>query len=205
VPKFAGLRYDGTMNEVGLRERARLAIKADISKTAMDMFLTQGFEATTVDEIAKRVGVSRRSLFRYFTSKEEMAAADIAVRGDEMLAALKERPTDESPWEALYAAAFSSDERGPTSSRDRTLQVAQLLRHTPALQRFRLEKQKRWQDLLAPEIALRIHGDGRDIAARGIVATALACLDASVDIWVESGGEGDVLDVFLTMIAAVRG
>lgn len=192
------------MSESGLRERTRLAVRADISKTAMDMFLAQGFDATTVDEIAERVGVSRRSLFRYFASKEEMAAADIAVRGDEMLAALKNRPADESPWISLYEAAFHSDGQGPTSSRERTLQVAELLRQTPALQRFRLEKQKKWQELLAPEIASRISGPDSELAARGIVATALACLDASVDIWVERGGTGDVLEVFDRMIGAVR-
>jgi len=196
--------YNCTMSEVSLRERTRIAVRADISRIAMGMFLDRGFDATTVDQIAEEVGVSRRSLFRYFASKEEMAAADIALRGEEMLAAFKERPAEESPWESLYAAAFDSDERGPANSRERTLLVARLLRETPALQRYRLEKQKQWQELLAPAVASRIGGPDSEIAARGIVATALACLDASVDIWVENGGKGDVLEVFTRMLGAVR-
>lgn len=171
----------------------------------MTLFLAQGFEATTVDEIAHSVGISRRSLFRYFSSKEDMAVANVSERGRAVLRALEARPADEGPWEALRAAAFESEEFDPSIAPEKMLRMSRLLRESPGLQGFRLEKQKQWQDLLAPELAKRLVGSkDAEASARGIVAAALACLDAAEDIWVARGGTGNVLDLFADMIAAIR-
>lgn len=193
------------MKRLDLRERTRLAVRAEISDAAMTLFLENGFETTTIDQIADSVGISRRSLFRYFTSKEDIAVANVTERGQAILAALQARDADEGPWEALRAAVFDSEGAQPGSAKTETLSIARLLRESPALQGFRLEKQKQWQDLFAPEIAKRLN-DERDAeaAARGIVAAALACWDTAVDIWVERGGTGNAVELFEDMIAAVR-
>lgn len=171
----------------------------------MQLFLEHGFDATTVDEIAENVGISRRSLFRYFTSKEDIAAAHVAERGHAVLAALQSRSVDEDPWEALRAAVFASETVDPRQSASQILRVSRLLRENPSLQGFRLQKQKQWQELWAPEIARRLdHSGDVPARARAIVATALACADAAVDIWVERGGTGDVQALFEEMIATVR-
>jgi AcrR family transcriptional regulator len=193
------------MKRPDLRERTRLAVRADISSTAMGLFLEHGFEAVTIDQIAESVGISRRSLFRYFTSKEDIAVASITERGHAVLAALQTRDLGEGPWEALRAAVFEDEELDPRHVTGETLAISRLLRESPGLQGFRLEKQKQWQELLAPEIAKRLKtGEDREAAARGIVATALACVDAAVDIWVERGGTGNVQELFEEMISAVR-
>src|ERR1700743_778390 len=49
---------------------------AEIERVALDLFATRGFEATTVDDIATAVGVGRRTLFRYFESKNDLAWGD---------------------------------------------------------------------------------------------------------------------------------
>lgn len=171
----------------------------------MGLFLEQGFAETTIDQIAEAVAISRRSLFRYFTSKEDIAVANVTERGHAVLAALQARDADEGPWEALRAAVFHAEGFGPIAPTDETLRISRLLRDNPSLQGFRLEKQKQWQELLAPEIARRLEGvEDPESAARGIVAAALACVDAAVDIWVARGGEGDVIGIFESMVAAVR-
>ncbi|MER6936364.1 TetR/AcrR family transcriptional regulator [Nocardioides sp. NPDC127514] len=193
------------MEPLDLRARTRLAVRADISNAAMTLFLEQGFAATTIDQIAETVGISRRSLFRYFTSKEDIAVANVTERGNAVLAALQARDTNEGPWEALRAAVFQAEGFGPTEVTDETLRISRLLRENPSLQGFRLEKQKQWQELLAPEIAKRLKDvEDPESAARGIVAAALACVDAAVDIWVARGGTGDVFELFENMVAAVR-
>ncbi len=58
---------------VGLREQKKRLARDTLAKAALELFSEKGFEHTTVDEIAARAGISRRSFFRYFTSKEEAA------------------------------------------------------------------------------------------------------------------------------------
>ncbi|MFX6226362.1 helix-turn-helix domain-containing protein, partial [Acinetobacter baumannii] len=58
--------------EASLWERSRRAAYAEISGIAMRLFLDQGFEQTTIDQIAAAAGISRRSFFRYFGTKEDV-------------------------------------------------------------------------------------------------------------------------------------
>lgn len=68
--------------EVSLRERTRRAVRAEIVDAAMTLFLENGFDATTVEDIAQAAGISRRSYFRYFSSKDEALAEALAAIGD---------------------------------------------------------------------------------------------------------------------------
>lgn len=78
----------------GLRERKKLAAMEALRQAAFELFARQGFEQTSVDDIAERAEVSRASFFRYFNAKEDVLdvdddrqreafAAELAARGDE--------------------------------------------------------------------------------------------------------------------------
>lgn len=57
-----------------LRQRKQEAVRQAIRDAALDLFLAKGFENTTVEEIAARTGISRRTFFRYFASKDDLIA-----------------------------------------------------------------------------------------------------------------------------------
>jgi AcrR family transcriptional regulator len=59
---------DATARAAGLRRRKRELVRDEIARAAWDLFGSQGYEAATVDEIARAAGVSRRTFFRYFSS-----------------------------------------------------------------------------------------------------------------------------------------
>ena len=83
------------MKEVGMRERKRAETHARIQAEAMRLFLERGFDAVTLDDIAAAVDVSRRSLFHYFESKEEIVFSTKADFPDLIAQAVGRRPTDE--------------------------------------------------------------------------------------------------------------
>lgn len=188
-----------------LRERTWRAVHAEITQTAMRLFAESGFEATTIEQIAAAAGISRRSFFRYFGTKEDIVLGDLAALGEAVKAALEARPDSESAWEALRAAFQAL--RGPDYSPESALAVAKMYHDTPSLRSRHLEKHLRWQELLAPDIGRRLgirSGTTPDPRARAVIAAALACLDTAVDAWRESDGTADLELLFDEAVAAVR-
>ena len=198
------LRDDGSS---GLRERTRRAVQAEIGDVAMRLFLERGFEATTMEQIANEAGISRRSLFRYFGTKEDIVLGNLVEAGLAVRDALEARPAGEPPWEALRAA-FGSLALDPKYSPERNLAISKMLYGTPSLRAGHFEKQLRWQELLVPNIRMRLGaetGDAADPRAEAIVACALTCLAVANEIWTRSEGEADLAQLFDEAVAAVRG
>jgi len=90
----------------GLRERKKRRTRDALLHAALDLFTTQGYEETTVDEIVDAVEVSQRTFFRYFASKEEAAFAIQEMVESHFLTQLRRRPADEAPFEAMRNAVL---------------------------------------------------------------------------------------------------
>src|SRR5690242_10152847 len=86
----------------GLRERTRRAVRKEIAEAAGALFAERGYEATTIDHIAAAVGMSQRSVFRYFATKEELVLGKFDFVVEEMLDVLRARPADEPVWTSLH-------------------------------------------------------------------------------------------------------
>jgi AcrR family transcriptional regulator len=190
----------------GLRQRTRRAVQAEIAATAMRLFLEHGFEATTMEQIAGEIGISRRSLFRYFGTKEDIVLGDHAAHGTVLQAALEARPASEPPWQALRAALKALVESLPYSPQD-FLRITSMLHASPSLRARQLEKQQQWTELLVPDIAKRLGAAAdpmAEVRARALVACALACSEVATETWVRSNGTVDMELAFDEAVAAVR-
>lgn len=191
----------------GLRGRTRRVVRSEIGAAAMRLFLEHGFDDTTMEQIANEAGISRRSLFRYFGTKEDIVLGNLVEAGETVRDALEARPAGEGPWEALRAA-FESLLLDPGYSPERNLAISKMLYGTPSLRAGHFEKQLRWQELLVPNIRTRLGdetNDASDPQARAIVACALTCLDVANEIWTRSEGKEDPRQLFDQTVAAVRG
>ncbi|GGW39035.1 TetR family transcriptional regulator [Streptomyces lucensis JCM 4490] len=89
-----------------LRERKKRRTRQALLRAALELFTTQGYEHTTVDEIAEAVDVSQRTFFRYFAGKEEAAFAVQEMTEARFVAAVRARPPHEAPMEALRQAVL---------------------------------------------------------------------------------------------------
>ncbi|MEX3105331.1 MULTISPECIES: TetR family transcriptional regulator [unclassified Streptomyces] len=175
----------------GLRERIRATVQAEVVEVAHRLFTEQGFDRTTVDQIAAESGLSRASLFRYFGTKEDIVLGRLEGTGRQIAAELAARPDDEQPWEALrrsFDALTRTNEAAPT---EQVLTYLRMLQETPSLRARHHEKQRGWQTLLVPELARRLGADPdrpEDTRPSALAAAALACLDTASTAWVACEG-----------------
>lgn len=189
----------------GLRSRARRAMQAEVAAVAMELFLKQGFDGTTVDHIAAAAGMSRSSFFRYFPTKEDVVLVNVADHGQQILDVLAARPDDEPIWTAVRAAFEPVVADRPNEEHDRSLRLARMFMETPSLQARHYEKTLAWQTLLVPEIARRMGvadpaGDPRPAA---LIAGAVACFDTALRFWSTADGRTPLSDLFDRALSAV--
>jgi len=192
-------------NQESLWTRSRQAAYAEITSVAMNLFLEQGFEQTTIDQIATTAAISRRSFFRYFGTKEDIVLGDLASQGIFVRDTLEAIPLSVTPWEALREAFRRVD--GLTQQRDIMLKIAKMMYETPSLRARSIEKHLQWQELLVPNIRLRLGvdvDDQSDPAADAIVSSAIACLDVAGQLWTRTGGTADLADLYDRAVLAVR-
>ena len=206
-----------------LRERTRRAVQSELIDAAQELFAQRGYEAVTVDEIAEAVGISRRSFFRYFGSKEALVLGKYDRQGESFAALLADRPAGEAPWAALRrmfdgVVAYISDP-------DLAVRAAELDRVIQASETLRagyLERMERSQRLIVAELVRRERERGAAGAATGheaadatdasralgyaaVVAAAFAAMSAARGLAQEAGLPlGEALDVALGAVAANR-
>ena len=176
--------------KVGLRERTRNAVRSQLAEAALKLFVEQGFEATTVEQIAAAMGLSRRSFHRYFASKEDVLGQWFAEMGQQIGEALAARPRHESPWLALRRA-FDDLVQG-MSARPEARVMTRMMLNTPALHASHLHKYAHWRVLLADVLQDRIADGGKTpdrIAAVALAGAALASLESAQEEWVAEGNK----------------
>ena len=200
------LRYAKPVTEQSsLWQRSRQAAYAEITDTAMRLFLDQGFEQTTIDQIATTAGISRRSFFRYFGTKEDVVLGGLAQQGELMADALDNVPLTVEPWDALRQALHAVDALAVEPGV--TLKIAQMMYGTSSLRARSIEKHLHWQSLLVPNIRRRLglaDDDAADPAPAAIVASAITCLDVAGEVWVHGDGTEDLGALYDRAVAAVR-
>ncbi|MFC9439478.1 TetR family transcriptional regulator [Nocardia sp. NPDC057030] len=88
----------------GLRERKKIRIREHIAATAIGMFLESGFDQVSITDIARAADVSRRTLFAYFATKEDLVLQRFADHEDEAARTVRARRPDQPPLDALREA-----------------------------------------------------------------------------------------------------
>ncbi len=81
---------------VGLRETKKLRMRQEIADTAMRLFVTRGFDHVTVAEVAAAAGVSEKTVFNYFPTKEDLFFDEAPAIEAALLEAVRGRRAGES-------------------------------------------------------------------------------------------------------------
>lgn len=143
---------------MGLRERNAAQTRDHILKTALTLFIAQGYEATKMEEVAERADLSVSTLYRYFPTKEQLVTEPLALRG-QMAAELLERPETE-PLDVALGHAIAALVTTPRPDMERMRQLAVVVESAPGPQARLRDEFIRERELLAQAIAQRA---GREV------------------------------------------
>ena len=177
------MRYrEGVTKAIGLRERNKLERRRRLEDVAIDLFERDGFDETTIEEIAAAAGLAPRTFFSYFATKDDLVLADYATRLDRILTELDHRPVEGPAWSALQAA-FSAVAADYEAESDRLRRRFTIMATNPSVFARSLQLQAGWEQALADRIRARLQAKADDPNPRLLAATALAVMRASLQHW----------------------
>lgn len=174
--------------------------RAELEHVALTLFLDHGFESTTVEEIARSAGVSRRTFFRYYASKNDVAwgAFDESLQGFQAHfdAVPPGVPMTTGLHRCILAFNDFSDDELPWLRQRMTL----LLR-VPALQAHSVLRYTAWCDIVANFVARRTGCSVGTLLPQVMARCALGTAIAAYERWLadERAQLRDVLDAALTV------
>jgi AcrR family transcriptional regulator len=183
-----------------LRARRRRRTAEAIVAGALGLFEEQGFERTTVDQIAEAAEISRRTFFRYFADKEEVFFAEDERLLDLIHDTLDAAPDGEPVLDLARRATRALAEHSAAEP-ERRLARERLIAATPALQARRLAKTLRWEQAIAARLVARGSSEQEALL---VPKVALACFQAAYERWVRDPGQ-DLPDLVDDSFAALAG
>jgi AcrR family transcriptional regulator len=172
----------------GLRERKKRLTRQRISDVATTLFVVRGFEHVKVSEVAEVVGVSEKTIFNYFPTKESMVFDEVDEGVEQLTAALREREPGESLTRAVLRALGQDMDRHGAVADELTHfflpSFAEMVASTPSLRAAWLDIQGRLVEVAMEELAAGAEVDPRDpepmIAARALVGLVDVSLESRV-------------------------
>ncbi|MGZ4299757.1 MAG: mycofactocin system transcriptional regulator [Solirubrobacteraceae bacterium] len=162
-----------------------------LSSTALTLFVRDGFEETTLDDIATAVGVGRRTLFRYFSSKNDLVWGNFDGVLDRLRAELAAGDPEEPMMETLGRAVVASNTYEGEALEDLRLRMT-LITGVPALQAHSMVRYADWRRVVAEFVAERLGQDPEDLVPLTIGHMALGASMSAFVRWV-SHPEEDLL------------
>ncbi|MFJ2028853.1 TetR family transcriptional regulator [Streptosporangium sp. NPDC087985] len=187
----------------GLRERKKAKTRRMIQDHALRLFAEQGYEATTVEQIAEAAEISPSTFFRYFPTKE-----DVVVQDDYdplLMYMLAAQPADLAPVPALRATLRGAFEQIPQEEELQILARTRLqLSHT-ALRARAVDNMMTTIDMLAEGVARRLGREATDPLSRTAAGAVVGAMIAALFAWAEANGTrrlADAVDEALGLLEA---
>jgi AcrR family transcriptional regulator len=188
--------YDALMTSPGLRERKKQRTRQALYEAATRLFLAQGYARTTVAEIAAEAGVSEKTLFNYFSSKEDLLFRYRYQRIAAMELGLVEELRHTTPEQALARIveqvvgwALSGEEPG----KELSLAQARLILVEPELRARSLDVSWELEHRLAAVLHETYPERFDAITAASLVGAMLGALGAAMRVAIEHVSSPDEL------------
>lgn len=181
----------------GLRNRQALI------NSAIELFTTQGYDATTIEQISAAAGVAPRTFFHHFATKDDILFDGYAERLQEATRRFRASRSN-SLWGAL-AETSSAVAEVIADQPEIFLVRARMYHSVPALRATMLRINQDWIDQLTAEVARWLDSDmGTDLRPRLTATLINGANRAAIDVWVAGDGQGDLSELMAESVELVR-
>jgi mycofactocin system transcriptional regulator len=186
--------------------RRRATSRAELEQAAFALFAAQGFDATTVDEIAAAAGIGRRTFFRYFPSKNDIPWGNFEDELERMRVRLKACPPEIPLMDAIRVALIDFNRVAPAQVPLHRRRMELILR-VPTLLAHSTLRFTAWREVVAEFAAERTGRRPDDLAPQTIAHAVLGVAIAAYEHWLDDPASdlGTLLDNAMRQLAAAFG
>lgn len=166
------------------RGRPRATSAQEVSRVALELFAQRGFDETTMEDVAAALGVGRRTVFRYFASKNDLVWGDF----DWVLRRLEgefEAADPKAPLASALRDAVVASNTYPAEVLPELRLRLTLITTVPALQAHSMLRYAEWRDVVARFAARRLRRSVEHLVPQAIGHAALAASTSAFTHWVQ--------------------
>lgn len=189
----------------GLRERKRRETRLRIAAAGMRLFIANGFDGTTLDAIAKEAGISRRTFFSYFRSKEDILLAWQGGAWDALRADLLKASPDQAPLDVVRRALVKNI---PNYASDKMIIIDRLLRSTESLRARKQAGYENQEQALFAALCEVWRQPERRAALRLVAMVSIGAMRLALEAWSEHDGTRPVAtylqEAFASLTAEIQ-
>ncbi|OHV80734.1 TetR/AcrR family transcriptional regulator [Rhizobium sp. LCM 4573] len=185
----------------GLRERKRRETLQRITDAGIRLFIEKGYEATTLDAIAAAAGISRRTFFYYFKSKDEILLSLQSGVGDMIVDALREVPRGRRPLDAIREAVVKVCALIPT---DDMIAIDRLMRSSEAVQARKQASYVQQEKALFAALRERWPDPQREAGLRLVAMLAIGAMRLASDAFNREGGRRSMAELLQEAFDALQ-
>jgi AcrR family transcriptional regulator len=194
------IKSSDTVQQEGTRARKRRETHARITDSGIRLFLDKGYDATTLDEIAAEAGISRRTFFYYFKTKDEILLSLQSGMGATIVNALRDQPSDKRPLEAVRDAVLEVCAIIPA---DDMIAIDNLMRTNPVVQARKQASMIEHEATLYAALREKWPNPEQAIRLRMVAMMALGAIRLATDTLHREGGKRPFTDLIAENFAAL--
>jgi AcrR family transcriptional regulator len=170
-----------TDRQDGLRERKKARTRASIREHALRLFREQGYQKTTVEQIAAAAEVSPSTFFRYFPTKEDVVLQD--DMDTRMIEAVERQPADLAPLTAVRAAVREAFASYTAADLDLIAENAALTVTVPEVRARAMDEFARTISVVTEALAKRVGRPADDLAVRTVAGAIIGVIMSITMPW----------------------
>jgi AcrR family transcriptional regulator len=183
---------NNTSSTPGLRARKRQETLRRITDAGICLFIEKGIDATTLDEIAAMAGISRRTFFHYFKSKDDILISLQKGMGEMIAEQIRQADEGASPLEAVHASVIGVCAEVPT---DDLVAIDRLMRSSPAVQARKQASYVEQEGLLFAALSARWPDPARRMALRLVAMLAIGAIRLATEAMSQEGERRSLIEL----------
>lgn len=185
----------------GLRERKRRETLERIMNVGISLFVKKGYEATTLDEIAAEAGISRRTFFYYFKSKDDILLSMQSGMGEMIVAALRNEPESKRPLDAIRDAIIKVCAPYPTED---MIAMDRVMRSSEAVQARKQASYIQHERTLFEALRERWPDPARETGLRLAAMLAIGAMRLSFETMSREAGKRPIVELLQETFNALK-